>query len=296
MSYKKNNPARTSLVLLTILLSMFILTSLILLLSMISIYVFSSQDSLDALGDFTMGMCGFTTLMFLTLVYSVVAFSISLWGRGVYGKKHETYTFVGFFMGVGGVVLLLVIPTITLIIGDYTLFVITFFIPFLLIMLGLYMFIKDIGGMFMGAIGLGVYSFGTLIAIFFLLLLYHGNTDTVDLSLMGLIIATLIGIVGMVLLLVGYINAFQWTAVHEPLIDEQESQQLQMQQQQMNLQHESLHMQREQLLLQQETHRMIQNQSEALIHSGVMGNITDRSGAHLKEEGYDDWFEDEEDW
>lgn len=295
MSYKKNNPARTSLVLLTILLSMLILSSLILLLSMIAMYVFSTQDSWEALGDFGIGACGFVLLMILTLLYSVVAFSISLWGRGVYGKKHETFTLVAFFMGVGGFVLIFVIPTVTLIIANYTLFVITIFIPFIMIMLGLYLFIKDIGGMVMGAIGLGIYGFGTLIGIFFLLLLYHGNTDTVDMSLMGIIFAILIGVAGMVVLLVGYINAFQWTAVHEPLIDEQEAQQLQMQQQQMNLQHESLHMQREQLMLQQQTVHMIQNQSDALINAGVMGNIPDKSSAQ-GDDGYDDWFEDDDDW
>lgn len=296
MSYKKNNPARTNLVLLTILLGMFILNSLLLLLSLISIYVASSENSLEAVSDSVTGMCGFSLLMLATLIYAVVAFSISLWGRGVYGKRHGAYAMVAFFMGIGGVVLLMVIPTITLIIGNYTVFVISIFIPFLMVVLGLYLYIKDIGGRFMGAMGMGVYAFATLLAIFFLLLLYHGNNDTIDLSILGLVVATGLGTLGLVLLLIGYINAFQWTSVHEPLIDEQEAQQLQMQQQQMNLQNESLHMQREQLLLQQETHRLIQNQSEALIQAGVMGNISARSSAYAEEEEEDDWFEDEEDW
>ncbi|MEA3557687.1 MAG: hypothetical protein U9R75_00365 [Candidatus Thermoplasmatota archaeon] len=293
MSYKKNNPARTTLVLHTISVSLFIFTGLLLLLTLIAAYVTVSENSLEAGIDFSIGICGFWSIFVLTLIYSVVAFSISLWGRGVYGKKHETYAMIGFFLGIGGFVLLFILPFITAMIGNYTLFVITIFIPFLMMIVGMYLFIKDIGGMVMGAIGVGIYSFGTLIAVFFLLLLYHGTSDTSEMSLIGLIFATLIGITGLVVLLVGYINAFQWTAVHEPLIDEQEAQQLQMQQQQMNLQHEGMQMQREQLYLQQQTVQMIQNQSDAMIQAGTMGNIPDRSSAKVEE---DDWFEDDDDW
>ncbi|MFW3145969.1 MAG: hypothetical protein ACMUIE_04070 [Thermoplasmatota archaeon] len=298
MSYKKNNPARTNLVLLTVVLSLFILLDVIFLLTVISILVAKDSQSVDAAFNVLIGVQALCFFIPLAIIYTVVAFSISLWGRGVYGRRHEIYTLIGFFFAMGGLAMTIFLPMVTLMIGDtdtsVTLLLITLPMPMLMMVTGLYLFIKDIGGMVMGAIGLGIHTFGRMVWIFFALLLYHGGEEFLDAALVGWIFSFLISLAGMIVLMIGFVNAFQWTSVHEPLIDEQEAQQLQMQQQQLNLQNETLQLQREQLLLQQETVRMIQNQSEALIESGVIGNIPDRSSA--RNDFDEEWYEDDEDW
>ncbi|MGA1847947.1 MAG: hypothetical protein ACMUHB_01280 [Thermoplasmatota archaeon] len=299
MSYKKSNPARTNLVLMVIVVSLFIVVDFLLLLMAISIYVEETRGSMDALLNAFCGAMGLYTFFPLVLLYTIVAFAVSLWGRGVYGRKHELSTFAGFFLGIGGIVSLFILPIIAFMVRSEDFAIIIIPVPMLAMVVGLYLFIKDIGGKVMGAIGLGIHSFSRVIFVLFALMWYH-DVFNVEAAMVGFIFSLLISLAGLVVLLIGFVHAFQWTNLHEPLIDEQEVQQMQMQQHQLSLQQESMEMQREQLLLQQEAAHMLREQNRVLIDSGIIEEIASRSSArrdkgHFHEEiEFDD--DDLEDW
>ena len=178
---------------------------------------------------------------------------------------------------------------------DFNFLIILAPVPMLLQMIGLYMFIKDIGGKLMGAIGVGVHFLARVMLVVFALIGVNGSSNATELSLIGVIISFLISIAGMVVLLVGFIHAFQWTAIHEPLLDEQQVQQMQMQQYQMSLQQETLEMQRDQLLLQQETAHLIREQNRALVEAGLIEGIPGRSSAERSRER-EEFDRDIEEW
>ncbi|MGA1793644.1 MAG: hypothetical protein ACMUHM_06815 [Thermoplasmatota archaeon] len=295
MSYKKSNPARTNLVLLVIVLGLYILVDFILLLSFISVYVSETKGSVDAAINGAFGFCGVSMYFIAVLIYAATAFSITLWGRGVYGRKHELYSFASFFFGISGVVSAMVLPIFAGMLGSWDFLIVVAPLPMLLQMIGLFLFIKDIGGKLMGAIGVGVHAFSRMILVTFGLIALNGGSDVLELSLIGIIISFLISIAGLIILLVGFIHAFQWTSIHEPLLDEQQVQQMQMQQYQMSLQQETLEMQRDQLLLQQETAHLIREQNRSLIEAGLIEGIPGRSSAR-REPKFDDFDRDIEEW
>jgi len=300
MSYKKSNPARTNLVLLVIVASLFIVVDFLLLLTAISIYVEETSGSMDALLNAFCGAMGLYTFIPLVLLFTIVAFAVSLWGRGVYGRKHELSAFAGFFLGIGGIVSLFILPVIAVMVRSEDFAIIIIPVPLLLMVIGLYMFIKDIGGKVMGAIGLGIYSFARVVFVLFALIWYHGGSEYMEIALVGFIFSLLISLAGLVVLLIGYVHAFQWTNLHEPLLDEQEVQQMQMQQHQLSLQQESMEMQREQLLLQQEAAHMLREQNRVLIDSGIIEEIASRSSAKREKDHFHEEIEfdddDLEDW
>jgi len=279
MGYKKSNPARTNLIIMVVALALYIFMDFILLLSFISLYVSETKGSIDAAVNSAGGFCGLGFFIPMTLLYSTVALSIALWGRGVYGRKHEVYTFAAFFFGIGGVASVVVLPIFAVMLESVEFMVIVAPIPFICHSVGMYFFIKDIGGKLMGGIGAGVNAFGRFILIVFSLIWVSEGVDSTELALVGIIISLLISIAGYIILLVGFVHSFQWTALNEPLLDEQQVQQMQMQQHQLHLQHETIDMQREQLYLQQETTHLVREQNRALIDAGLIEGIPQKSSA-----------------
>lgn len=295
MGYKKSNPARTNLVLMIIAIALYIFVDFILLLSFISLYVSETKGSIDAAINGAMGFCGLMFFIPVVMMYAATVSSITLWGRGVYGKKHEIYTFAGFFFGIGGLVAAMVLPIFSGMLGSLTFLIAVAPIPFLLQAIGMYLFIKDIGGKLMGGIGVGINAFARMLLIVFGLIWYNTGYSATETSLIAIIISFLISIAGYVLLLVGTIHALQWTAVNEPLLDEEQVQQMQMQQYQMHLQTETLEMQKEQLLLQQETAHLIREQNRALIDAGLIEGIPHKSSAG-KDHFHNHFDSDIEEW
>lgn len=223
------------------------------------------STDVEAMAEGALIICGICLFWPFAMIYIIVAFSISLAGRAVYGKKHSLGVMLGFIFALSGIILALV--------GWFLLTVlltpelgVAFWagIPFILIVVGLFMYIKDIGGMLWGGIGTAGYGLSKII---FMIVVFIGmNLDDLDQArnVLGAgAFASAIALVSLIVLLVGFINALRWMNEHQPLIDEQEAQQMQMQQQALSMQSQQLAIQQQQLSMQQQqlqlTHQIAQS-------------------------------------
>ncbi len=295
MGYKKSNPARTNLIIMVVALALYVFVDFILLLSFISLYVSETKGSMDAAINGVSGFCGLGMYIPIVMIYATVSLSIALWGRGVYGRKHELYTFAAFFFGIGGIISAVVLPIFAMMLQSVQFMIVVAPLPFFLHAIGMYLFIKDIGGKLMGGIGVFINIFSRVMLVTFSIIWFETGSDATTVALVGIIISFLVAIAGYVIMLVGFTHAFQWTSIHEPLLDEEQVQQMQMQQHQLHLQHETIEMQREQLFLQQETSHLIREQNRALIHAGLIEEIPDRSSAK-RDHFHNKFDEDIEEW
>jgi hypothetical protein len=295
MGYKKSNPARTNLIIMVVALALYVFVDFILLLSFISLYVSETKGSMDAAINGASGFCGLGMYIPIVMIYATVSLSIALWGRGVYGRKHELYTFAAFFFGIGGIISAVVLPIFAMMLQSFQFMIVVAPLPFLLQAIGMYLFIKDIGGKLMGGIGVFINIFSRVMLVTFSIIWFESGSDATMIALVGIIISFLVAIAGYVIMLVGFTHAFQWTSLHEPLLDEEQVQQMQMQQHQLHLQHETIEMQREQLFLQQETSHLVREQNRALIHAGLIEEIPDRSSAK-RDHFHNKFDEDIEEW
>jgi hypothetical protein len=212
------------------------------------------ESSFEAIEDLMVSICGICIFWPITLLYVGVAFSLTLRGRDVYGDKHSTSTLIGFFLGVGGVITAMAGTFLFLIIlGGEVGMPISLTFPVILIAVGLFLFIKDVGGKLLGAIGMGVTCFSQIGLMISLFMVFGSDTvyDTKGGLILG-IIALVFSMIGIILLAIGLIQSFMWMKNHKPLIDEEQEKSLQMQQQQLSLQQQQLEMQKQQLQLQQQ--------------------------------------------
>jgi hypothetical protein len=212
------------------------------------------ESAFNAIEDAIYAICGICIFWPIMLLYIGVAFSISLRGRDVYGSKHSTSTLIGFFLGIGGVITALAGTFLFLIIfGGEVGMPISLTIPVIMIAVGMFLFIKDVGGMLFGAIGMGLTclsQFG-LMAGMFMVFSSDSVYDSKGALIIG-IIAIIFTMIGIVVMIVGFIQSYMWMKKNKPLIDEEQEKSLQMQQQQLNLQQQQLEMQKQQLQLQQQ--------------------------------------------
>ncbi len=261
MAYKASNPAKTALIMNMVSIALILIFQILLLIVVIKLYtLFSKEGDLSDVGDFLLAWCGMCVLWPLFQLYLVTASAIGLRGRNVYGKKHATATFVSFILVIVGVLIAYGGSFLFWILFGWEVgFPIVVTLPVILMAIGLFFFIKDIGGMLWGMIGAGVTSLAQLLLMVLLVVMTNsddlGTMETMALISSFMVILTMIGLV---LLGVGYVMSILWCNKNKPLIDEQQAQQLEMQQQQLSLQQQQLEMQQQQLEMQQKTTEMIQ--------------------------------------
>ncbi len=277
MSFKESNPAKMHLIQFTIIQSFLLLLYMFILLSLFLGLMALLSDSEEFLfGPIIFAYFGSCVGPYL-LIYVIVVFSLALWRRGVYGEAHKRSSIITFFLGILGLVVppaLMVMVLAFMGIFEKVYVVIPFFaymVPVCLV-IGMYFFVKDIGGRNKGAVGLIIYLTSTLCAVLLFTAMLLGEMDwskvlMTTLLLFG-IIFTIANIVGLVLLLMGYIDAFKWTNANKPLIDTQQKQQMEMQQYQVQMQQKTLELQREQIDMQMEQLKMLSEVRQEVLEDG----------------------------
>ncbi|MGA1822607.1 MAG: hypothetical protein ACMUIG_08765 [Thermoplasmatota archaeon] len=266
MAYKESNPTTIHLVQFTIVLTMLLIIHLLFFLMALNILIATETESADALIPIMASIYGISCFFPYGLIYIIIAFSVSLIRRGVYGAKHAAATLASFFFGVLGIIVppffvLLVFMLIVYVEKTYA--VIPLFIHLMpaMVVVGLYLFIKDIGGRKFGNAGMVTYMVSTA-----LLILTEASALfwVEDLSLNTVKILSALGsifaagcVAGLIILLIGFVHAFKWVKENKPLLDEQQKQQLQMQQHQILMQQRQLEMQHQQLEMQKRTIHML---------------------------------------
>lgn len=214
----------------------------------------------------------------------------------MYGERHARNTLIAFFLGIGGMIIPVVIGAIFLMFLELVediYIVIPFFIHMVPVCLifATYLFVKDIGGRKRGLTGLIIFTVSS-----FLLSLHElgGLIDLLDndpnesflsilmLSAMFMAIAAMVGVIFMI---VAFVDASRWTKTHKPLLDTQQKQQLEMQQNQIKMQIEQLEMQKEQLEMQKRSLEMLTDISQDSLEEGEREMISDRVGDHPEEYG-----------
>ena len=256
MGLKKSNTGKTMLILLSVVIVLLILMQILVMITAISIYRTSSiaeeetddiEDPMDAAVDAFVAMCGICFFWPVVLLYTGVAFGLTLIGRDIYGKKHSVSTIIGFVAGIAGVVFSVVGTFLSMIIFGFEVGLpVSITIPIVLMSVGIFFYIKDVGGLIWGAVGTGITGFSQigLCSILIIILNSDNILDTRGWIIVG-IIMIIITIIGLLLLGVGVIFSYVWMSKNEPLLDDQQSQQLQMQQQQLKLQEETVRLQRQ---------------------------------------------------
>jgi MFS family permease len=269
MAFKKSNPGKTMLILLGVVVVLMLIMQLLTLTTAITMYKVASYDEddleddiqgpLDAAEDAILAMCGICMFWPVALLYSGVAFGLTLIGRDVYGKKHSISAIIGFIVGISGVLFALVGTFMSMIIfGVEVGLPVSITIPIILISVGVFLFIKDVGGLILGAFGVGITSLSQLALCGVLIAIFQSDFgDDVSGMIMAGIFIILMTIVGLLLLGVAMIISYIWMGKNAPLLDEQQEQQLQMQQHQLSVQQEQLGLQKQQLQLQQRTYETI---------------------------------------
>ena len=254
MAYKASNPAKRSLIMNIITIVLVLIFQLLLLITVVKLYMLLSENgNLEDIGDFFLAMCGICILWPMFLIYIITSSAVSLKGRDVYGKKHSTATVIGFFLVMAGALVAFVSGILLTIIFDATIAVpIVATLPVILIAIGLFLFIKDIGGMLLGSISAGVVTVFQLgLMILLIVLIKTDSSDTREFMALISIFMVIFSMIGLITLGIGQVVSIIWCTKNPPLIDEQQAEQMKMQQQQMEMQTQQLEMQKEQLKLQQ---------------------------------------------
>lgn len=234
-----------------------------------------SADSMIPLFFSLYGLCYFIPFVAL---YVIIAFSVSLIRRGVYGAKHESATLFGFLLGVLGIIsppFLMLFSFMLYNVFDKFYIILPLFAHLMpsMVVLGLYMFVKDIGGKKFAMPGMISYMVftGLLVTMVSATLLFAEDITLETgkmLSALGALFA--IGLVAaLIIMLIGFIQSFRWVKNHKPLIDEQQKQQLQMQQHQILMQQRQLEMQFQQLEMQKVTVNMLGDVHHELIEDNT---------------------------
>ncbi len=277
MSFKESNPAKMHLIQFTIVQSFILLLYLFILLSLFLGLMSILSDN----GEFLIGFFMFVYLGSCMgpylLIYIIVVFSLALWRRGVYGEEHKKSSIIAFFLGILGLVIppaLMVMVLAFISVYEKVYIVIPFFaylVPAFLV-IGMYFFVKDIGGRNKGAVGLIIYLISTLCVVLLFTVLLMGEMDwsrvLITIILLFAIFFTIFNMIGLVLLLMGYIDAFKWTNANKPLIDTQQKQQMEMQQYQVQMQQRTLELQREQIDMQMEQLKMLSEVRQEVLENG----------------------------
>lgn len=260
MSYKKSNPTKTSAVLLLVVIIVLAVMELSILLALINL---RSTDVEDIANGFLV-VCGICIFWPLAMTYIIVAFSISLRGREVYGKKHGLFAILSFISMMVGVVLGFTGWFIFPVVFDFEVGISLWAsIPFMFIVAALFLFIKDLGGLIPGLIGLGTFLFAKILFIIVMAVAFQfDDIDTTRTMLSLGILSTVISMAGLGIMVVGYAFAFKWMDQNKPLIDEQEAQQMQMQQQQVAIMQNQLYYQQQHFQLTQQMYQQISAQNQ----------------------------------
>lgn len=291
MAAKQSNPGSTALILLSIILVLIIVFQGFMMVLAISVYKVADEEidpddeeevesAFEAAEDAAFAFCGMCIFWPIIMAYIATAFSISLVGRDVYGNKHALSTLIGFFLGIGGV--------ITALAGSFMFLIIlspevgipfSLTLPVIMVAVGLFLFIKDVGGKLWGAIGMGTTIFSQVFLMISLTItLQADNPEEVKTPLIMAIVAIAICVIGLILMIVGFIQSYIWMKKNKPLIDEEQEKQLKMQQQQLSIQQQQLALQKQQLELQVEQQRFLEMKSKKKIpgkSSSVQENIED---------------------
>ena len=278
MAYKESNPAKLHLIQFTIVLSLLIISHLFIILSLLLVLIEITSESGDYYFDsffllFSMGPC----LSPILIIYIIVVFSLSLVRRGAYGEKHSKSSVIGFFFGILGLFLppaFMIMALMFMGVFDQAYLVMPFFmylVPASLVT-GMYFFVKDIGGKTKGAIGLIIYlvSSTCLVLIFTMVLLEDIDwTESLQIIItLFAILFSILNLLGLIMLLLGYIDGFKWTSENRPLMDTEQKQQLEMQQYQITMQRETLELQREQIDMQMEQLKMLTEVRQEVLENG----------------------------
>ena len=273
MAYKASNPAKRSLIMNIITIVLVLIFQMLLLITVVKLYMLLSDNgNLDDITDFFLAMCGICILWPMSLIFIIISASISLKGREVYGKKHSTATVIGFFLVISGALVAFVSGILLTIIFDVTIAIpIVITLPVVLITIGLFLFIKDMGGMLLGSIGAGVVGlFQLLLMVILIVMTNSDSSSTVETMALISIFMVLFTIIGLIILGIGHVVSIRWCNKNDPLIDEQQAEQMKMQQKQFEIQTQQFEMQKEQLKLQQKDVGAIEGrqQPEGQIGSG----------------------------
>ena len=278
MAYKESNPAKLHLIQFTIVISIMILSHLFIVLALLLVLLQVMAESGDYFFEsfymiFSMGPC----LSPILIIYIIVVFSLSLVRRGAYGEKHSKSSVIGFFFGILG----LFLPPAFMIMAMMFMGVferVYLVMPFLMycvpasLVTGMYFFVKDIGGKTKGAIGLIIYLVSaTCLVLIFTVILFEDIEWTESLQIIITLFAILFSILnllGLIMLLLAYIDGFKWTSENRPLMDTEQKQQLEMQQYQITMQRETLDLQREQIDMQMEQLKMLTEVRQEVLEDG----------------------------
>ena len=251
MATKESNPGVTSQILNLIAIVILLMVEVLFIAMFIKYMSSDPEDMIEG----ALAMCGLCMLVPAFTAYLAVCASITLAKRSVYGDEHASAIVFAFVLQMIGIALLLGGGLIFLMIFEGSIGAPLWVgVPFILIAWGWFLEMKDVGGKVPGLIGALVYSGGKTIFMVGSMIFFHyiekadPSLDKTQNLLLLPLIGTIIGIIGLILLLVGAIQSLGWMRDHPPLIDTEQRVIMQGQQQQLMMQQELLELQRQQLI------------------------------------------------
>ena len=270
MAYKESNPAMVHIVQFIILLSVMALLHLMLAIIGLNTFITITTENPETIFPsmiigYILASCMFP---YVIPIYFIVVFSVSLIRRGVYGERHAKNVLRAFFIGILGMIIPPIIGGIFLMfiemVEDIYVIIPIFIhaVPILLVF-AMYLFVKDIGGNRRGIIGVIIFTASSVMLAMteFVGLLSTINEEFHETFLSILFLAgtfmAIGALVGLIMMIVAFVDASKWTKAHKPLMDTQQKEQLEMQQNQIKMQIEQLKLQQEQLELQKQSMEML---------------------------------------
>lgn len=248
MASKESNPGTTGKILNIIAIGFLLIIDIALC---IMAFQYWRGKELDPNSCFT--VCGICLSLPMFAIFLIVCASNSLGKRGIYGDKHSTSTVIAFVLHMVGALFLMGGNALIFLVlqpEDGIAFVVS--IPFVLIVWGWFLEVKDVGGKIPALVGAIVYTIGK--GLFMFGLIKYFSTQEEDLSQLAAdqltlpAVGSVICILGLIGIGAGFIMSIVWMGKNKPLIDTEQKKIMETQTKQLELQGAQIEFQKKQLL------------------------------------------------
>lgn len=258
MAYKRSNPGVTNQILNLVAMAVLFIAEVFFMILFIKL---RSGDPGD-LAEGTLAMCGLCLIVPAFAIYLLVCDIIALVKRDIYGDKHGTMVLVGFVLHMVGLLVLGVgWVAFPLMFDPKVAYPLWMGVPFIFIIWGWSLEMKEVGAPVMGGIGAITYTIGKSVFILGGILTLSAMSEDLQGArdnLYIIIIGGCIALIALILLIIAEVRSIGWMKRHEPLVDRQQSAMMRAQQQQLSMQQQQLEMQREQLIATQRMQRSVE--------------------------------------